>query len=102
MPTRLQILANGGNKSHQQPNLCSKNLIRNLASNLQVTEGDSVRDRHKPRAFLISNQTYNVIAAAVSKDIGAANSAYDGFHSRSEEHTSELQSLRHLVCRLLL
>src|ERR1035438_5054548 len=27
-----------------------------------------------------------------------------GFHSthRSEEHTSELQSLRHLVCRLLL
>src|SRR5205814_10586747 len=23
-------------------------------------------------------------------------------HSRSEEHTSELQSLRHLVCRLLL
>src|SRR5258705_11047778 len=24
------------------------------------------------------------------------------FHHRSEEHTSELQSLRHLVCRLLL
>src|SRR5262245_63483280 len=24
------------------------------------------------------------------------------FHQRSEEHTSELQSLRHLVCRLLL
>src|SRR5258705_4104089 len=24
------------------------------------------------------------------------------FNSRSEEHTSELQSLRHLVCRLLL
>src|ERR1035441_10991204 len=24
------------------------------------------------------------------------------FHVRSEEHTSELQSLRHLVCRLLL
>src|SRR5258705_3298312 len=27
-------------------------------------------------------------------------SAFD--HPRSEEHTSELQSLRHLVCRLLL
>src|SRR5437899_3671278 len=26
----------------------------------------------------------------------------DGFGGRSEEHTSELQSLRHLVCRLLL
>src|SRR5258705_8759635 len=25
-----------------------------------------------------------------------------GLNSRSEEHTSELQSLRHLVCRLLL
>src|SRR5262245_63456450 len=25
-----------------------------------------------------------------------------GQHLRSEEHTSELQSLRHLVCRLLL
>src|ERR1035438_10798632 len=25
-----------------------------------------------------------------------------GAYSRSEEHTSELQSLRHLVCRLLL
>src|SRR5437899_4377541 len=25
-----------------------------------------------------------------------------GFRRRSEEHTSELQSLRHLVCRLLL
>src|SRR5262245_2528616 len=27
--------------------------------------------------------------------------AYDAFGPRSEEHTSELQSLRHLVCRLL-
>src|SRR5262247_4134309 len=26
----------------------------------------------------------------------------EGHHARSEEHTSELQSLRHLVCRLLL
>src|SRR5262245_63388207 len=29
-------------------------------------------------------------------------SAEDGTEQRSEEHTSELQSLRHLVCRLLL
>src|SRR5205814_8322552 len=27
---------------------------------------------------------------------------HHGFKGRSEEHTSELQSLRHLVCRLLL
>src|ERR1035438_1914639 len=34
-----------------------------------------------------------------------SNRAWQRFHpmsSRSEEHTSELQSLRHLVCRLLL
>src|SRR5262245_63640320 len=28
--------------------------------------------------------------------------SYESFCVRSEEHTSELQSLRHLVCRLLL
>src|SRR5437899_6453333 len=28
--------------------------------------------------------------------------AFGRFERRSEEHTSELQSLRHLVCRLLL
>src|ERR1035438_1188082 len=33
--------------------------------------------------------------------IGSPN-ALDVFTVRSEEHTSELQSLRHLVCRLLL
>src|SRR5258705_5335587 len=32
----------------------------------------------------------------------AAWRALDRQHERSEEHTSELQSLRHLVCRLLL
>src|SRR5258705_6768864 len=31
-----------------------------------------------------------------------APSRQDASPSRSEEHTSELQSLRHLVCRLLL
>src|SRR5262245_63685117 len=30
------------------------------------------------------------------------NPAWADLSSRSEEHTSELQSLRHLVCRLLL
>src|SRR5437899_4883328 len=34
--------------------------------------------------------------------LGAFRVTEDGGHVRSEEHTSELQSLRHLVCRLLL
>src|SRR5262245_63601152 len=38
--------------------------------------------------------------AAAGFDRGA--SLQRGTHHRSEEHTSELQSLRHLVCRLLL
>src|SRR5258705_2075131 len=34
--------------------------------------------------------------------INDAVSVRDAVDARSEEHTSELQSLRHLVCRLLL
>src|SRR5258705_7457866 len=36
-------------------------------------------------------------ASSSTRSAGASNRA-----TRSEEHTSELQSLRHLVCRLLL
>src|SRR5262245_11806882 len=41
-----------------------------------------------------------VITVAISSAAGA--SAIIAYLPRSEEHTSELQSLRHLVCRLLL
>src|SRR2546425_6582571 len=34
--------------------------------------------------------------------VGACESAYSCVYYRSEEHTSELQSLAYLVCRLLL
>src|ERR1035441_10871227 len=34
-------------------------------------------------------------------DAGRLNIAFAKSASRSEEHTSELQSLRHIVCRLL-
>src|SRR5947199_7177092 len=36
------------------------------------------------------------------QDLGRAKRIVVEFDPRSEEHTSELQSLRHLVCRLLL
>src|ERR1035441_10887628 len=35
-------------------------------------------------------------------NFGSDPTMYAGLVDRSEEHTSELQSLRHLVCRLLL
>src|SRR5437899_9314215 len=40
------------------------------------------------------------VAAAHERDVG--DGVQVGEDARSEEHTSELQSLRHLVCRLLL
>src|ERR1039458_6569242 len=43
------------------------------------------------------------IIAPISKfGAGSFRLKPDGTPDRSEEHTSELQSLRHLVCRLLL
>src|ERR1035441_10825703 len=43
-------------------------------------------------------------ASACSLSFGAKRTSHPSraSSSRSEEHTSELQSLRHLVCRLLL
>src|SRR5205814_7271437 len=37
-----------------------------------------------------------------STGVGGGGTPGEVVHLRSEEHTSELQSLRHLVCRLLL
>src|SRR5438045_6762514 len=60
----------------------------------------------------IDGDTYNALAAAdlaiVSSGTATVETALLGkpmivvYRLRSEEHTSELQSLRHLVCRLLL
>src|SRR5205814_10279829 len=55
--------------------------------------------------LILRVQAFAVGAMAVGLAAGA--SAFDKragqhFAERSEEHTSELQSLRHLVCRLLL
>src|SRR5262245_64946993 len=40
--------------------------------------------------------------AAILRNLGIAATKVPSIWGRSEEHTSELQSLRHLVCRLLL
>src|ERR1039458_6332790 len=49
-------------------------------------------------------QAVGVIARAIERDRPFLISEFLRMHEwqRSEEHTSELQSLRHLVCRLLL
>src|SRR5205814_9674230 len=42
------------------------------------------------------------ITAPLIRSPGRATGSHARTSARSEEHTSELQSLRHLVCRLLL
>src|SRR5437899_11755688 len=66
--------------------------------------------RRPPRSTLFPYTT--LFRSASSRSFSRAWLIIDGFVgapyrciwlvSRSEEHTSELQSLRHLVCRLLL
>src|ERR1035438_7356193 len=64
------------------------------------------------RAKILKHWRYNVVRGSTSKggdvalgimvDYARNNESVAITPDRSEEHTSELQSLRHLVCRLLL
>src|SRR5258705_9841497 len=64
--------------------------------------------RRPPRSTLFPYTTLfrstGYLAAAPTEDAldEAMERAWSERHRRSEEHTSELQSLRHIVCRLLL
>src|SRR5258705_13287065 len=51
------------------------------------------------RSVLVGKDPFAVDHAHGQIDVGVARAVVG---RRSEEHTSELQSLRHLVCRLLL
>src|SRR5437899_4493741 len=59
------------------------------------------RSHDDPRPHRECDRAQNPIfgSAAAEKPLGRSDA---GLFCRSEEHTSELQSLRHLVCRLLL
>src|SRR2546425_9069788 len=74
--------------------------------------------RRPPRSTLFPYTTLFRSAATVTRGVSidllcqstpkqllnllSKGSRPEGFHDRSEEHTSELQSLAYLVCRLLL
>src|SRR5437899_6106489 len=60
-----------------------------------ATKAYGLRDRVSEREKLRIAATYFLATGELEKKVGRSN-------TRSEEHTSELQSLRHLVCRLLL
>src|SRR5262245_11952507 len=60
-------------------------------------------EREGQRLHRLRNETVEREGAAPVGDLDQAGLAQDlQVVRRSEEHTSELQSLRHLVCRLLL
>src|SRR2546422_4827449 len=59
--------------------------------------------RRPPRSTLFPYTTlFRSHVSAVQLDVKAAVGGWFGWLTRSEEHTSELQSRLHLVCRLLL
>src|SRR5437899_9769152 len=59
--------------------------------------------RSAPQPWSRSSATSSTCSGHVAGSVSAASTTTCCTdRSRSEEHTSELQSLRHLVCRLLL
>src|SRR5258705_6220580 len=55
-----------------------------------------------PYTTLFRSNSWHPLLRGESIRPGTANTCRPYSTARSEEHTSELQSLRHLVCRLLL
>src|SRR5437899_6810595 len=64
---------------------------------LWIGWSDEQRQRHLP--WIVNNGRFLILPWVHVKGLASKILAHA---VRSEEHTSELQSLRHLVCRLLL
>src|ERR1035438_477513 len=90
----------GGQSSSDAPGLGRPELLRVLqsAAKLQDVVPDAVLVGGSAAA-LWANPRSSYDHDHVVKDLAER---FDTVLGRSEEHTSELQSLRHLVCRLLL
>src|SRR5947199_6674156 len=65
-------------------------------SRVEAETASLAKQAEAQRELEVKKAQYN---EAVKRQQAQADKAYE---IRSEEHTSELQSLRHLVCRLLL
>src|SRR5437016_10436315 len=70
-----------------------------LSSRPKTTNTNAPSHRHRPPRKANTNSSTTLTNANTGKNAVNANMKSSG---RSEEHTSELQSLTNLVCRLLL
>src|SRR5205814_3308601 len=92
---------------HSFPTRRSSDLIRSIAQlphqrPFQEELSEHVQSVRKKRAQRAARYKTGGFASRTSPYTAAKIDSRFGFDQRSEEHTSELQSLRHLVCRLLL
>src|SRR5204863_8626626 len=74
----------------------------NLRSRPVLVVGGGKVAFSKIPGLLASGARVTVVAPSIDKTVGGAELLPREFRPRSEEHTSELQSRRDLVCRLLL
>src|SRR5947199_6712998 len=82
-------------------------LIRRPPSSTLFPYTTLFRSRFAPRssaglAGTVQSSALGRSHSRLNPDIANLSESALAFSPRSEEHTSELQSLRHLVCRLLL
>src|ERR1035441_10834514 len=72
---------------------------KNIISPLKRTSARMIAARNIPNILMISTHNSRYRFGAPSTDFATGNGTAHNCATRSEEHTSELQSLRHLVCR---
>src|SRR5205814_6033394 len=86
--TLFRSLAVPGNRAQQRGSL-------GCVSAKQLLHHTAARENFFPARGVFSPRVFNAASSASQSSAVVSQ-------PRSEEHTSELQSLRHLVCRLLL
>src|SRR3712207_8160454 len=74
-------------------------LFRSSSVEAEATEGCAIRARRSDRT---RETTCIASSCQCQTSPGTEGTGAQGHASRSEEHTSELQSRQYLVCRLLL
>src|SRR5690625_6542422 len=90
-PTQVKEI---GKRYSVAPDISDANNIKSLL--LHGFKVPPTEDFLESRKIILTNSDCHIALAAPKK------SMTEYFYKRSEEHTSELQSRGHLVCRLLL